>query len=155
MLPDGGSRFFVQTTAAVTPTVVTGEGRIEVVFPNTGLHVSNSRRVLDTTHFETPVARAHLERRRRDLVLVLSMRASATPRVSSSVEQGYFFTFLDFPPGRYRTSEPAGAEPPPMRDPSGRASVRAASPESERSYPSGDDMRAMDAERPPVMRSGD
>lgn len=149
MREDGGSRFFVQTSAAVTASVSTSDGRVEIVFPNTTIHVSNSRRFLETAFFETPVVRAHLERRRNDMVLVMQMRANVVPQISSAAESGFFFTYIDFPAGQYRPADLGPVQPPPQRDPSGRAVVRPAAPESERDYPYDS---AMDTERPPVVR---
>ncbi len=148
MRPDGGSRFFVQTNAAVATRLASTEGRVEVVFPNTATHVGNSRRYLETAFFETPVVRAHLERRGRDMVLVLAMRASVVPQITSSVEGGFAYTFIDFAPGRYRPADLAPSAPAPSRA-QGAASVRPASPESARDFPSSE---PADAERPPAVR---
>jgi len=152
MQPGGGSRFFVQTTAAVSTTLSTSEGRVEIVFPNTAIHLSNTRRYLETAFFETPVVRAHLERRRNDMVLVMQLRANVIPQISSSSEGGFFFTYIDFAAGQYRPADMAPVQPPAQRDSSGQAVVRPASPESEARYPSDAEMRAMDDERPPPAR---
>jgi hypothetical protein len=152
MLPGGGSRFFVQTSATVSPTLNTSDGRVEIVFPNTAIHLGNSRRYLETAYFETPVVRAHLERRRNDMVLVMQMRANVVPQISSGAEGTFFFTYIDFAAGQYRPAEMGPVQPPAQRDASGTAQVRPASPESQRSYPSDEEMRAMDDERPPPVR---
>jgi hypothetical protein len=153
MRDDGGSRFFVQTTTAVSPTVHSSDGRVEIVFPNTATHLSNSRRFLETAFFETPVVRAHLERRRNDMVLVLQMRAAVVPQITSGpAEGGFSFTFIDFPAGQYRPADMGPVQPPAQRDTSGRAVVRPASPDSSRDYPTDSEQRAMDDERPPSMR---
>jgi hypothetical protein len=152
MLPGGGSRFFVQTNAAVSAQVSTSEGRVEIVFPNTAIHLGNSRRYLETAYFETPVMRAHLERRRNDMVLVMQMRANVVPQISSGSEGTFFFTYIDFAAGQYRPADLGPVQPPVQRDASGTAQVRPASPESERAYPSDSEMRAMDDERPPTVR---
>lgn len=103
MLDGGGSRFFVQTTGPVRTEVRTLPGRIEVIFPSTTIHVRNSTRWLDTRFFETPVTRARLERRGRDMVLVMHMRATATPTVSSGPSEagGFEYTYIDFEPGQF------------------------------------------------------
>jgi hypothetical protein len=149
MREDGGSRFFVQTSAAVTTSVRTSDGRVEIVFPNTAIHLSNTRRFLETAFFETPVVRAHLERRRNDMVLVMQMRANVVPQITSATESGFFFTYIDFAPGQYRPADMGPVQPPAQRDTSGRAVVRPAAPESERDYPSD---TSMDSERPPGVR---
>ncbi len=152
---EGASRFFVQTTEPVTATARRAEGRVEIVFASTGIHLSNSGRWLETRHFETPVERARLERRGRDMVLVMYMRGDLLPSISSEVgPNGFFFTYIDFGPGHWRPadpgplSEPAGsvgvvrAGPSPSPTPSPAPPVRSATPDS-----------SMDDERPPV-RSG-
>lgn len=152
---DGSSRFFVQTTGPVTASVVRGEGRVEIVFPATGTHLSNSRRWLETQYFETPVTRARLERRGRDMVLVMILRADVTPTLTSGTgENGYFFTYVEFAAGHYLPDEP----PPPI-EPRGSVSVVDVDPESAPSAADAaetgprrmDDasMRALDDERPP------
>jgi hypothetical protein len=149
MRTEGGSRFFVQTSAAVTTSVRASDGRVEITFPNATIHVSNSRRSLETAFFETPVVRAHLERRRNDMVLVLHMRANVVPQISSASESGFFFTYIDFPAGQYRPADMGPVQPPAQRDASGRAVVRPSSPESQRDYPADS---TMDSERPPALR---
>lgn len=150
MLPGGGSRFFVQTNSPVAAQLATSDGRVEIVFPNTAIHLGNSRRYLETAYFETPVVRAHLERRRNDMVLVMQMRANVVPQISTGAEGTFTFTYIDFAAGQYRPANLGPVQPPAQRDTSGQAEVRPASPESERAYPSDSDMRAMDDERPPT-----
>lgn len=145
----GGSRFFVQTTAAIGATVSRTDGRVEILFPNTTIHLSNSRRWLETEFFETPVTRARLERRGRDMVLVMYLRADAVPTVTSGVgENGYHFTYVDFAPGHYLPDAP----PPPI-EPRGSVGVVRAEPAPGapvRTTPTDDaSIRAMDDERPP------
>lgn len=148
---DGSSRFFVQTTGSVAATVSRSEGRVEIVFPNCGTHLSNSRRWLETQYFETPVLRARLERRGRDMVLVMHMRADVTPTLTSGMgENGYFFTYVEFAAGHYLPDAP----PPPIEP---RGSVGVVRVESGPTAPAGPppsrtedpSIRAMDDERPP------
>jgi hypothetical protein len=148
----GGSRFFVETTGPVTTEIHASEGRVEIVFHETTVHLSNSRRWLETQFFETPVVRARLERRRRDMVLVMQMRAAVTPTISQSTDaNGYHFTYIDFAGGHYLPDAPiAVPQPTPRRDATGTASVRPASPESEATYPTAPD-DSMDDERPPTV----
>ncbi|AKF06384.1 hypothetical protein [Sandaracinus amylolyticus] len=151
MQADGSSRFFVQTTAAVTTRVHTTPERVEIVFPNTGIHLANSARWLETQHFQTPVRRARLERRGRDMVLVMYMRASVAPQVTSGVGDGYHYTYVDFAPGEYAPPQPAlapapqggvsivsGGDAPPTAPSEAPPTM---TPEQE---------RALDEERPPV-----
>lgn len=154
MQPSGGSRFFVQTTGPVTTEVHPSTGRVEIVFHDTAVHLSNSRRWLETQYFETPVLRARLERRRRDMVLVMQLRAAVTPVVSSGAADasGFVFTYIDFGAGHYLPDAPIATPPPPARHDesgsgSGTAVVRPATPESQRSYPT-----VEEDERPPPVQ---
>lgn len=150
----GGSRFFVQTTAPVTTEVRTTADRVEVIFRNTRIHLANSRRWLETRHFETPVLRARLERRGRDMVLVMHLRGAATPTVSSGAgEGGFHFVYVDFPAGHWLP-----AEPEPMPEPRGGVSVvsggetSADAPAPPAVSPSGRELA--DDERPPPIQRG-
>lgn len=158
--PTGGSRFFVQTTAPITTSVSSSSGRVEITFPNTRTHLSNTRRWLETEFFDTPVLRAHFERRgRHDLVLVFFLRnaiggstpVSATPSVTSGTDSsGYFFTYIDFPAGRWiETPVAPPPEPLPTPEPRSERDERATTPPSR--DPSLD---AMDDERPPPVERG-
>ena len=60
-LSGGASRFFVETTGPVTTEIHMSEGRVEIIFHEATVHLSNSRRWLETQFFETPVVRARLE----------------------------------------------------------------------------------------------
>jgi hypothetical protein len=121
-LGDGGSRFFVQTVQPMQPELRVEEGRVVVLFHDTTIHVRNSGRWLETRFFNTPVLRARLERRRRDMALVLHMRAAAVPRISSEAAPGgtFHYVYIDFPPGDYApvVSAVPEAQPPaaPARD---------------------------------------
>lgn len=152
MTSSGGSRFFVQTTAAVATTVSESDGRVEVLFPNTAIHLSNSGRWLETQFFETPVMRARFERRGNDMVLVMLMRAHVTPSISSGTEGTFNFTYIDFTAGHYRPADMAPVQPPAQRSADGSASIRPAAPQSEQHFPTEAETRAMDSERPPDVR---
>lgn len=152
----GGSRFFVQTNAAIATTTSPSPGRVEILFPNARTHLSNTRRWLETEFFDTPVLRAHFERRGHDLVLVFFLRnalggtspVSATPTVTSGTDSsGYFFTYIDFPPGRW-IEEPVAPPPEPAPE-----TLRASGPgaPTRTDDPS---LRAMDDERPPPTSRG-
>jgi len=136
-LPGGGSRFFVQTTDPVMPEVSVEPGRIVLLFRNTRIHLRNSARWLETRFFDTPVVRARLERRRRDMAFVLYLRTPATPRVSTEPAPGgaFHYVYVDFPPGAHAPTAPAPAGPPP-------APPRELDP-------------ALENERPPARRPGE
>lgn len=149
-LGDGSSRFFVQTTQPLQPEVRQEEGRVVILFRNTTIHLRNSGRWLETRFFNTPVLRARLERRRRDMALVLVMRPDtrATPRITSEAAPGgnFHYTYIDFPPGDYA--------PVVAREP-GRASTvpnpTQGGPPPAPARPVDPSIQAMDEERPPGM----
>jgi hypothetical protein len=104
--PDGASRFFLQTTQPVTHRVSTEGNRVVVILENLGIHLRNNRRPLETRYFNTPVTRAHVARRGRDVALVLEMRSAMTPVVSVQPAEGsYHYVFVEFPSGDYLPPE--------------------------------------------------
>lgn len=111
--PGGGSRFFLQVSGPVQIETRSAQGRFEVVLKNTRAHLRNTFRPLDTRFFSTPVDRAKVERRRRDLAVVFSLRAEATPTVTQAVgEGGFHFVYVDFPVGAWATPEATSPAPP-------------------------------------------
>lgn len=111
--PDGGSRFFLQVSHEVELETRSAQGRFEVVLKNTRAHLRNTLRPLDTRFFSTPVDRAQVERRGRDLAVVFSLRGAITPTVSQAVgEGGFHFVYVDFPAGDWATPAPASSTPP-------------------------------------------
>lgn len=151
MQPGGGSRFFVETTGPVTTELHPSTGRIEIVFHDTAIHLENSRRWLETQYFETPVLRARLERRRRDMVLVMQLRTAAMPSLTTGPgSSGFTFTYIDFAAGHYLPDEPVMAAPPPVSRQDiapGSGSVRPAAPSGQTAYPVEED-----DERPPPVQ---
>jgi hypothetical protein len=153
---DGGSRFFVQTTGPVATDVRVEQNRVVILFRNTTIHVRNSGRWLETRFFNTPVTRARLERRRRDMALVLYMRGPATPVVSSGANGAFHYTYVDFGPGAYApvVSVPLGTgrglEPVPEIRGTGLEPVPPQAPLREID-PS---IQALDDERPPGLEAG-
>jgi hypothetical protein len=118
-LPDRGSRFFVQTTDPVVPELRVEEGRVVLLFRNTRIPLRTSARWLETRFFDTPVVRARLERRGRDMAFVLYLRAPAIPRLSTEPAPGGGFhdVYVDFAPGAYAPVPPVPSPPPaPARE---------------------------------------
>jgi len=107
--PDGSSRFFVQLSGPVRYETSQSEGRFEVLLRGVRIHLRNNGRPLETRFFETPVLRARLARRGRDVAFVFELRGPATPSVHAEVgEGGYHFLYVDFPAGQ----GPAPSAPP-------------------------------------------
>ena len=100
--PDGASRFFVQTNGPVRTSTSQEGDRFVITLHDTQIRLTNNARTLITRFFNTPVDEALIERRRRDVTIVLKMRRSVTPTVTSeAADSGYHFVFIEFPPGEY------------------------------------------------------
>jgi hypothetical protein len=107
MIPQG-SRIFLLVTASTHVQVQRSPGRILYRFANATVPDRNNRRPLETQAFETPVRRAQLSQRGRDVELVIELRAEAEPQVSQQPgSNGLEFVFLDFP----HWTAPASAAP--------------------------------------------
>jgi hypothetical protein len=158
MQPDGSSRFFVQSSGPVETEIRESGERLEIVFRNATIHLRNSALWLETRHFETPVERARLERRGRDMVLVMHRRALVAPRVSTGAgaDPTFQYVYVDFPAGQYRPAEPE--EAPRAEGSVGMVSGGATSngatgpaqPPASQAAPAGREPR--DDERPPPVR---
>ncbi|MDB4975648.1 MAG: hypothetical protein JWN48_3989 [Myxococcaceae bacterium] len=104
MLPDGGSRVFVQTSIGVSPQLKR-EGQSDnwqLLLTNVALPAGNARRPLDTSFFNTPVKSVRTLARGKGVVVLLAMRAKLMPVVRTErAASGYFFTYLEFPAGSF------------------------------------------------------
>ncbi|MDB4988776.1 MAG: hypothetical protein JWN04_3954 [Myxococcaceae bacterium] len=104
MLPDGGSRVFVQTSIAVTPELKRDgqSDNWQLFLPSVALPAGNARRPLDTQYFNTPVKSVRTVLRGKGVAVLLSMRAKLKPIVRTErAASGYFFTYLEFPAGSF------------------------------------------------------
>lgn len=101
MLPDGGSRVFIQVTQEPLFETRDAPDRFVILLERTGVHLRNNRRPLETRHFNTPVKRVRVERRRQKVAVILELRAPAPPKVRTRAgEDGRFhYLMVDFPPG--------------------------------------------------------
>jgi hypothetical protein len=103
MLPNGGSRVFVQTSVEVVPELKRdGLDNWQLVLPAVALPSGNARLPLDTHYFNTPVRSVKASARGTTVVVLLEMRAKLKPIVRTErAANGYFFTYLEFPPGNF------------------------------------------------------
>src|SRR5262249_6926045 len=76
---DGGSRFFVQLSESVPVEERRAQGSITYVLKGASPRVWNNTNALVTVHFNTPVSRARLVPKGRDLLFIVELRAAATP----------------------------------------------------------------------------
>lgn len=102
MLPDGGSRFFVELTHQTT--VVEKRDARTLTYTIQGAHVvhRNNENILETIHFNTPVTRARLLPARSGLVFSVELRADAVPvwRMVDGDDGGSTLQ-IDFPKGAF------------------------------------------------------
>jgi hypothetical protein len=97
---DGGSRFFVQLSQQVPVEERRAAGSITYVLKGASPRVWNNTNDLVTIFFSTPVSHARLVPSGGDLLLVLTMRASATPtyKMADNGQNGAQLS-IDFPKG--------------------------------------------------------
>ena len=102
MLENGGSRLFIQTTEPLQYTISDKGLKVTVSFDNAKVYLSNNRNPLVTSYFNTPLQRAYLKKRNKQLDLILELKVSTSPKISSeSDSDGYRYLFVDFAPGDY------------------------------------------------------
>jgi hypothetical protein len=118
LTPDG-SRIFLAMVPAVPANVLAmrPSGRLVYRLRNAVVPVRNNRRALETAVFNTPVARAYLRQRGRDVDLVLELRGQADPRISQrAAPNGLGFLYLDFAPWRAGGVTPVDPGRPGLSD---------------------------------------
>ena len=107
MRPDGSSRVFLQTSVSVTTAGSLHQRFFIVELGDAPIAGDTNRYPLLTQHFTTPVTRVELKRANRRTTLILTLRADVQPQVSSEQAQsGFFFLYVDFPPGNYTAVNP-------------------------------------------------
>jgi len=118
MLPNGGSRFFVQATGSLSTSVDVGQNQIVVDLGPAKLATDTNGLMLETKFFNTPVKRAFVRKKGGSAQLVLVLRAPAQPLVrTQQAGTGFFFVYVDFGPGQFIEAkaapvvEAAAAEP--------------------------------------------
>jgi hypothetical protein len=112
MLPNGGSRIYVELTKSVGVDERKANGALVFTLRGAQVLSRNNKNALITTHFQTAVARARLVPAGNDLDLVIDLRKSvdATHQVVAG-DNGTARLEIDFPPGDY-PPVPGLYEPP-------------------------------------------
>lgn len=109
MLPNGGSRIFLQSTMLIKYQMTADKKNTMVLkFENTNVHLGNNRNPLVTTHFNTPLTKAFLKKQKKinAYELVILLRVDQKPTVNQATGQdGYYYLFVDFPAGDYPIPE--------------------------------------------------
>ncbi len=102
MLPEGGSRLFVEITQPVQIDEHKSRGKLTYVLHGAHVALRNNENPLVTVHFNTPVSRARLVPVGHDLHFIVDLRAAATPTWKGSAgKDGTFVLTIDFPKGSY------------------------------------------------------
>lgn len=111
MLPDGGSRVFVDITRKVEVVEHVSPGL--VTYTLKGVHVpsSNDQNALETYYYNTPVVRAKLRKAKKETDLFIQLRGDAQPTFRIvDMRSGAVRLEVDFKPGSFAASE---KDPPP------------------------------------------
>jgi hypothetical protein len=125
MLPDGGSRLFVEVNRTVHVEERRAARVLTYILRGTRVVHRNNENILETVHFNTPVTSARLWPSGKDLTFTVDLRADAAP-AWKIVPQGDGSATLqiDFPSGNYLPAgdiadvsyggpRPDAAPPPP------------------------------------------
>lgn len=103
MLPNGGSRVFIQTSIEVKPDLRREGNTLFLTLNAFALPKGNARLPLDTSFFNTPVRTVRAKAKKDAVVVEVDLRnGSPSPSLRSErASTGYFFVYLDFPAGNY------------------------------------------------------
>lgn len=102
LLPDGGSRLFVEITRTVNVEERRTERVLTYVLKGTRVIYRNNENSLVTVHFNTPVTRARLLPSGSDLLFAVDLRADAAPAWKMVGESDGSATLqIDFPKGSF------------------------------------------------------
>jgi hypothetical protein len=106
MLPDGGSRVFVEVTRKVEVEERRTARVLTYVLKGARVVLRNNENALVTVHFNTPVTEARLLPRGNDLVLTIDLRADAAPSFRVIGEGAGATTLqIDFAKGSFLPSD--------------------------------------------------
>jgi hypothetical protein len=102
LLPEGGSRLFVQLTSNVQVAEKTVAGGLTYVLKGAHVLKRNNENALVTVHFNTPVTRARLLPAGGDLHFVVDLRQNVKPTWKLvPAKDGATVLEIDFPGGDY------------------------------------------------------
>jgi hypothetical protein len=102
MLPEGGSRLFVEISESVGVEEKKTQRALTYVLKGTHVAHRNNENALVTVHFNTPVTRARLFPSGRDLLFSVDLRADAAPTWKIvSEDDGTATLQIDFAKGSF------------------------------------------------------
>jgi hypothetical protein len=103
MLPNGGSRVFIQTSVEVKPDLRREGNTLHLTLNSFALPKGNARLPLDTSFFNTPVKSVRAKAKKDAVVVEVELRANVSPSMRNErASTGYYFVYLDFPAGNYQ-----------------------------------------------------
>jgi hypothetical protein len=101
-LGDGSTRVFVQLTQNVQVEERKAKGTLTYVLKGAHVTIHNNTNPLVTVHFNTPVNQARLRPAGNDLLLVIDLRAAASPAWKMNAgKDGTAILQVDFPKGNF------------------------------------------------------
>lgn len=113
MLPDGGSRFFVEMTQNVPIEEKKAAGTITYIIKGEHVTKMNNENALVTVHFNTPVSRARLLPFGRNLHFILELRADVSPTFKvTPAKDGTAILQIEFAKGNFVPTGDADATIP-------------------------------------------
>jgi len=104
MRPDSGSRVFIQTTKALAYEKTVKKKTVRLEFKDTKVFLNNNRNPLVTVNFNTPLKTAYLERHKKSVELVMTLKVESDVVITQATDaDGYCYLFVDFPVGTFDT----------------------------------------------------
>ena len=99
MMKADSSVFFVQTSKQVRFATKQSAGRFELMLYDIQVHLKTNYLPLETQFFDTPVARATVQRTdKKNVNMVFELRKAATPTVTQKKgKDGFNYVFVSFP----------------------------------------------------------
>lgn len=92
----GSGRIFVQSTKSPKYDVQVSGQKVTVLIRDARVHLRTNRLPLDMRYFNTPLLSAKLERRNKDVALVIDLKQAAHPNVTVDQKNGYSYLYVDF-----------------------------------------------------------
>ncbi|HEX7664475.1 MAG TPA: hypothetical protein VF407_08195 [Polyangiaceae bacterium] len=113
MLPEGGSRLFVELTKTITVDERAVAGGVTYVLKGAHIAKRNNENALVTVHFNTPVTRARLLPSGGDLHFVVELRQNVKPTWKLvPAKDGASVLQIDFPSGTYLPNDAPAVSAP-------------------------------------------
>lgn len=86
----------MQSTKSPKYDVQVSGQKVTVLIRDARVHLRTNRLPLDMRYFNTPLLSAKLERRNKDVALVIDLKQAAHPNVTVDQKNGYSYLYVDF-----------------------------------------------------------